>query len=785
LEYEKVSDRYTRDLAAFYQTVLPKQRHSLIEAHQLMKEAFARYSQDEYETALNLYIKAKHLFKQAGSECESALAEIWIGISNLRIEPKESLRVLQLLAKRLEGRQYRFLLAQAVGGIADAKSSERAFSEVLTLGKLVFEISENIEDPSGMLRGLQLQVAMYQQFGDYSRSLGYISRAYDLADRFPPEPEHIWPFYHQAAFNLNSLRLPHAALAYQKEALRLAILARSPLLKSRSYARLGVIYEKLEDYDEAIKNGELALVESQSIESKKSRENIKANSTLNLAHLYRAQGDLRRAVTYYDEAIRIHNDLNIQLYVFEAHKGKLLSLIGLNDNEAAELEVKAAVELIEQYRSKILEESNRNGFFDLAQSIYDAAIAFSYTQMNNITQAFYYAESSHARSLLDLMKTNSRVVSYENNPDLEVDASTPPLTLLEIQQQLPYQTQVIEYSVLDDRVLIWAISNSGIKSEESKITANALNEKVVQYLDSVHKASADSYQETIERGKELYDLLISPIEPLLHSKDYLCVVPDKVLNYLPFAALVCPGTGRFFIEDHFFVLAPSSNIFLACTEQANKKVRPGSEKSLVVGNPDFDKSAFPDLPAALNEAKQVASLYKSSLLLVDREASEARVKREARQADVIHIASHYDVDDQVPLRSKLLLAREAEQNKQQMYDGFLQASEIYDMKLPRTLLVVLSACQTGIEHSYRGEGAISVARPFIKAGVPIVVASLWAVDSESTSELMINLHGQRKQYSTAEALRNAQLDMLKSPIGRYHHPYHWASFAAIGGYANF
>jgi CHAT domain-containing protein len=159
-----------------------------------------------------------------------------------------------------------------------------------------------------------------------------------------------------------------------------------------------------------------------------------------------------------------------------------------------------------------------------------------------------------------------------------------------------------------------------------------------------------------------------------------------------------------------------------------------------------------------------------------------------KSAEVIQFSTHYVVDEKSPLLSKLLLAREPQLAETQSEDGFLDASEIYDMRLARTRLVVLSACQTGIERSYQGEGAISIARPFLKAGVPLVIASLWPVDSDSTSELMVSFHKHRKQdeaLSTAEALRRAEREMLAGATVRYRHPYYWAAFATIGGYARF
>ncbi|HZG51406.1 MAG TPA: CHAT domain-containing protein, partial [Pyrinomonadaceae bacterium] len=88
---------------------------------------------------------------------------------------------------------------------------------------------------------------------------------------------------------------------------------------------------------------------------------------------------------------------------------------------------------------------------------------------------------------------------------------------------------------------------------------------------------------------------------------------------------------------------------------------------------------------------------------------------------------------------------------------------------------------------YRGEGAVGLGRAFISAGVPLVVASLWPVDSESTAELMINFHRYRSRHglATANALQRAQLDMITSPDGRNRTPFAWASFVTIGGYSSF
>ncbi len=154
-------------------------------------------------------------------------------------------------------------------------------------------------------------------------------------------------------------------------------------------------------------------------------------------------------------------------------------------------------------------------------------------------------------------------------------------------------------------------------------------------------------------------------------------------------------------------------------------------------------------------------------------------------AEVIHFASHYVADERSPLLSKLLLADPGPgASPSPDSDGVLQAYEIYGMKLPRVRLVVLSACQTGVEQALRGEGAIGMARSFLSAGVPLVVASLWPVESDATAELMIKFHSYRWRdgLASAEALRaRHDSDMIRDPDPAKSRPHAWASFVAYGG----
>lgn len=150
---------------------------------------------------------------------------------------------------------------------------------------------------------------------------------------------------------------------------------------------------------------------------------------------------------------------------------------------------------------------------------------------------------------------------------------------------------------------------------------------------------------------------------------------------------------------------------------------------------------------------------------------------------ILHLATHGLLNSEHPELSGILLSLVDEQGRQQ--NGFLQVHQIYNLSLPAEM-VVLSACETGVGGRARGEGLNGISRGFMYAGASRVVASLWKVNDDSTSQLMkyfyqdLRLGENRDLRRTrpAAALRMAQLEMMRHRIWR--HPYFWAAFVIQG-----
>ncbi|HKY42413.1 MAG TPA: CHAT domain-containing protein [Pyrinomonadaceae bacterium] len=790
LEDQMVQDRFTLDLATVYKSSTPALRETLTQARGLMKSAMTLYDGTEYKQAIDLFSRARELFAKTSDDAEKLFAEAWIGYCHLRLQhPDIGIKTFERLSTVFESKNYRSLFAQSLFAIAGALTVRDEYSQVLERARQSLVVSEQIQDRANAVRCLQAETTFQIVLGNYRESLSATFRALSLSETLPPDAKLTWPFYHEASISFYFLGMPTVALQFENEALRLAQTAGLTLQTSRSFDRLALIFERLGNYDEAMKKTEEALATGLKLSDERMKTNIMAHSALISGQLHREMGHQEQAYESYEKAIDLYKKLNLDIYQYRARKGKLLALIALNNDAAAEAELGEVLYWFEQNRKKIAEESYRNKFFDTDQHTYDVAVDFQYGRKKDITKAFDYAEAYRARSLWDLMNSGVQIAAGSNEPQLQLSPSVSPLRHDQIQPQLPLKTQLLEYAVLDDKVVIWVITRDLIKSEHVIIKHSELDKKINNYLHAITRAS-NNRDQIVAQAKELHHDLIGPIEKYLDRGKVLCVVPDKNLSFLPFAALVSPASGRHLIEDYAIQIAPSATIFIKTSQQAAQLRANKSEQALVVGNPYFDREQFgelPDLPQARREAEQVAQLYATKPLL-GNEATSPDVKRLLNKADVVHLATHAVPDERSPLLSKLLLSKDrpGQGVAHHASKGFLQASEIYEMKFTRTRLVVLSACQTGIERAYRGEGAIGLARPFI-TGVPVVVASLWPVESDSTADLMISFHKHRKQdqVSTVEALRRAQLEKLSNQQPNLPQNYGWAAFVTIGGYAEF
>ena len=280
----------------------------------------------------------------------------------------------------------------------------------------------------------------------------------------------------------------------------------------------------------------------------------------------------------------------------------------------------------------------------------------------------------------------------------------------------------------------------------------------------------------------------------------IIVIPDGILNYLPFETIRIHDRARekYLIESFAISYCPSASTLRMLTGGSQKKE--WKKTILAIGGPQYGdypgpnvasadialrmeenpslarKMAFVELPFSKKEAIAIGGLFPKAdaQVITGGSVSEEIVKRlPLWEFRIIHFSCHGYLDEANPMRTALVLTPGPSQEE----DGYLRMEEIYKLSLNADM-VVLSACQTGKGLLEKGEGVMSLTRPFFIAGARSVIAALWPINDRSTASLMKEFYKLIiKGRSSNEALRNAKLKMIRSS---WAHPFYWSGFLLQG-----
>jgi CHAT domain-containing protein len=381
------------------------------------------------------------------------------------------------------------------------------------------------------------------------------------------------------------------------------------------------------------------------------------------------------------------------------------------------------------------------------------------------------------------------------NPELASLVTINPLKASEIQALLDGDTVLLEYFMGQESRFIFVVTPKKVLAVLLKVDSNRLFEKIKEFrARAVEGITLDRlFSKAYEKPLlDLYEVLIQPIEEEISNKKNLVIVPHGMLHYLPFQALLSKE-GKYLLESFNISYLPSASVL----KYARAKNKGNRVDLFAVGNP---ATGLSPLPAAEVEVKEVSAIFEKKLVLTGQQATKISVKSQGPQYDMILLSTHGEMIESDPLKSNLRFTPSEKD------DGRLTVNEIFDMEI-KANLVTLSACETALVRGEtgdfpQGDDLVGLSRAFIHAGAPSVVASLWKVSDDSTVELMRAFFRNLKSMRTSEALRKAQLDLMKSSI-RFHvergsggitqsinyqpemsiecsHPFFWAPFILLG-----
>ncbi len=445
-------------------------------------------------------------------------------------------------------------------------------------------------------------------------------------------------------------------------------------------------------------------------------------------------------------------------------RGRLRRSAG--DVDGAEQDFAQSIAEYELQRRGVSDEGLQVSYFEQSGSAFDDLIGLLATQPKRLETAFNYSERKRARALLDridglLDEARERI----RRGNLE------PLTASEIRKKVPAGVALVHYTLLDDRLLAWVVQEGRISFTEAAVGAVEVERRVERLRAAIAEGEPLS-----DAAGSLFDLLIRPVLARLEPDDRLVFIPDKSLHRVPFAALLDRKTKRYLIQDRTIAVAPSATLFLWALERDRRLVLHQTPTVLAVGNPLFDPSlapSLPPLPSAEAEARSLAGLFPGSELVLGKEATREAFLAAAGRHELIHFGGHAVVNEESPLLSYLLMSPSGQGDH-----GLLYAHELYGVRLASTRLVTLAGCRTA-DGPVGSEGVLSLARAFLAAGVPSVVASLWDIDDARAAGFF------RRFYpyllagrDPSTALRSAQVAMLSNRSTAA--PANWAAVEIIG-----
>ncbi len=641
-----------------------------------------------------------------------------------------------------------------------------------------------------------------------------------------------------------------------------------------SLSSIGGTYFSLGDNQKALEFFNQALAIFREVRARQSE----AFLLNNIGSAYKQLLDYQKAFDFYSQSLAVRREVGditgestalYNLAFVERERGNLF--------EARSL-IESAIKIIESVRASLASQDLRESFFALTQDMYHFQIDLMMRlHIKQPTQGFdalalQSSENARARSLLDILaqarsdirqgiepallererdlqkqinakdkerrkaklaqqieasdKDIQKLIDQYQELQTEIILKSPRYAALtqpkladlkEIQQLLDADTLLLEYSLGKDASYLWVVAQNSIKTfvlpkrQDIETKARAFYE-AVKKPDTAEKAQI--------AAAELSKLLIAPAAAEFGNKRLL-IVPDGVLQYVPFAALPSPTVLRNeqpatnneqpLIINHEIIFLPSAStlavlrIDAAGRKQATKiiaviadpvfeandtrirSVPTNQTPKKETVNPSLEKAtreagfSLPRLPGTRREATTILSFVSESerKQAIDFEANlTTATSPQLANYRIIHFATHGLLNSQNPELSGIVLSLFDEKGNSQ--EGFLRLQEIYNLKLPADL-IVLSACQTALGKDVKGEGLIGLTRGFMYAGAQRVVASLWSVDDRSTSELMkLFYQGMlgEKKLRPAAALREAQIALWKNK--RFTAPYFWSAFTIQG-----
>ena len=496
------------------------------------------------------------------------------------------------------------------------------------------------------------------------------------------------------------------------------------------------------------------------------------------AQIYCVLNQPKKALKTYQLSFYIE-DLFQQLYVYE--NSKIVNQISNRNRTEKCIEIyynlylkelkndylENAFQLSEESKSVVLKNNLQNS------KVQSREVKIIVEQLQNWNTIIIKEQQKH--EMADISKINEAIKKQNElmlllkQKNIKLDNKTNfNVTITDLYSKLnKNKTILIEYFTGIYKTYIFTICNNKISL---KVINNNLksSKKIETFINLFTNSDAitNDVQAYNAMANELYNLLQIPKKSNFKN---LIIIPDGILNFLPFEALITKKSStsnfskmHYLVKDFTVVYNNSASFFLNAVVLQNKK------ETVLGVFPVFEKSNL-ELSFSQKEMQAIKQNFYGKYL-EKSQATFDNFKLNALHYSILHLCTHASSGDiETPATIKF-------------YDQEILYSELYNLNINPNL-VVLSACETGLGKLYKAEGAMSISRGFQMAGAQNLLFSLWKVNDFTTSLFMKNFYNNiEKGKSYSEANHNAKLSFLNdiTIANSKKSPYYWSAFVYYG-----
>jgi len=512
------------------------------------------------------------------------------------------------------------------------------------------------------------------------------------------------------------------------------------------------------------------------------------NTFITLFDLYASiSTDINDALEYYDLSFHVSSLLNKNIVSQETkiiHQSEIKNrtrkcidlLYQAHEKEPNKTYLKRAFIYTEKSKSSVLQEAVEKK--SLLEQFPDDEILLKEQELlqqqelvtNNLIRAqLKKVSQSYINEMnFNLNDINIQLRTLNNNISKKYPTKKKPISIPVLQKKISQDNAaLVSYFYDKEQLYQFIIEPTDITLHKIEYT-NESQKNITDFIHLFDHAAIinNNIKAYTSSAFNLYELL--QLSTLQTYKN-LVIIPDGLLNYLPFGALLTHKTSSTQFNTMPFVIKKQCLAYNTNTSfYLNSKDEIWDKKSVLGLFPVFEKSNQ-ELTYSIDEANNIKKQMNAKLFMNEKATKENFIKNVINY-NTIHISTHAQAGNFV-IPSHI-----------QFYDDMLFLQEIYALHTSAQL-VVLSACESGIGKLQKGEGAMSLARGFQYAGADAVLFSLWKINDKSTSQIMDYFYKNYSKNSSAFISNNqSKLDYLnnKNISNAKKSPYYWNTFVYYG-----